>query len=164
MMKYLLATCSLMVLLGVGHSLPALAQNTPAAPTSSKPVISDDDLKKFVVVAKKLETISRDRSNQVTQALAEEQLPIDRFKEIFLAQKDPQSQTNRQISNDEKQKFDRALIKLNQIQKDTQTKMGIAVQEKDGFEVPRFLQILDAIQKNPDLQKKVEQMLKATGK
>ncbi|PZV06576.1 MAG: hypothetical protein DCF22_23490 [Leptolyngbya sp.] len=159
MMKYLLATCSLMVMLGAGHSLPALAQSTPSAPAPSKPAIADDDLKKFVSAAKKLETISRDRNTQVTQAVQKEGLTIDRFKEIFLAQKDPKAQTINQISDDEKQKFERAIVQLSQIQKDTQTKMGSAVQA-EGFEVPRFLQILDAIQKNPDLQKKVEQMLK----
>jgi len=165
-MKYFLATCSLMTLLGMGHSLPALAQSTPSAPApskpapaTSKPAIADADLKKFVSAAKKLETISIDRNTQVTQAVQKEGLTIDRFKEIFLAQKDQKAQTTNKISDDEKQKFDRAIVQLSQIQKETQTKMGSAVQA-EGFEVPRFLQILDAIQKNPDLQKKVEQMLK----
>ncbi|MEX0270345.1 DUF4168 domain-containing protein [Leptolyngbyaceae cyanobacterium UHCC 1019] len=161
MMKYLLATYSLMVMLGgMGHSLPALAQNTPV---SSKPAIADEDLKKFVMAAKKLEAISIEKNRQETQALQKEQLTIDRFKEIFLAQKDPKAQTTQQISNDEKQKFDRAFTLLSQIQDKTRIKMGEAVQG-EGFEIPRFLQILDAIQKNPDLQKKVEQMLKASGK
>lgn len=162
MMKYLLATCSLMAMLGMGH-LPALAQSTPSAPATSKPAIADDDLKKFVTAAKKLEAISIDRNTQVTQVVQKEGFTVNRFKEIFLAQKDPKAQTTNQISNDEKQKFDRAIIKLSEIQKETQTKMGSAVQS-EGFEVPRFLQILDAIQKNPDLQKKVEQMLKPAGK
>jgi len=171
MIKYLLATCSLMAMLGVGN-LPALAQSTTSAPApskhaiapaTSKPAIADDDLKKFVTAAKKLEAISIDRNTQVTQAVQKEGLTIDRFKEIFLAQKDQKAQTTNKISDDEKQKFDRAIVQLNQIQKETQTKMGSAVQA-EGFEVPRFLQILDSIQKNPDLQKKVEQMLKSTGK
>lgn len=162
-MKYLLATCSLMAMLGMGHSLPALAQSTPSAPATSKPAIADDDLKKFVTAAKKLEAISIDRNTQVTQAVQNEGLTVDRFKEIFLAQKEPNAQANSKVSDAEKQKFDRAINQLNQIQKETQTKMGSAVQA-EGFEVPRFLQILDTIQKNPDLQKKVEQMLKPTGK
>ncbi|MBM0744195.1 DUF4168 domain-containing protein [Phormidium sp. CLA17] len=162
MMKYLLATCSLMALLGMGHSLPALAQSTPSAPATPKSAIADNDLQKFVSAAKKLEAISIDRNTQVTQAVQKEGLTVDRFKEIFLAQKDPKATTN-QISNDEKQKFDRAIAQLNTIQKETQTKMGSAVQA-EGFEVPRFLQILDLIQKNPDLQKKVEQMLKSAGR
>jgi hypothetical protein len=163
MMKYLLATCSLMVMLGLGHSLPALAQSTTSAPATSKPAIADDDLKKFVSAAKKLENISRERNTQVNEAVQKEGLTVDRFKEIFLAQKDPKSQPSNQISNTEKQKFERALAQLSQIQKDTQAKMGSAV-ESEGFAVPRFLEILDAIQKNPDLQKKVEQMLKPAGK
>lgn len=169
MMKYLLATCSLMAMLGTGH-MPALSQSTPSAPApskpapaTSKPAIADADLKKFVSAAKKLETISIERNTQVTQAVQKEGLTVDRFKEIFLAQKEPNAQTTNKISDDEKQKFDRAIAQLSQIQKETQTKMGSAVQA-EGFEVPRFLQILDAIQKNPDLQKKVEQMLKPAGR
>lgn len=172
MMKYLLATCSLMAMLGMGHSLSALAQSTTPAPATSKPAIApalsnpaiaDDDLKKFVSAAKKLETISIDRNTQVTQAVQKEGLTVDRFKEIFLAQKEPNAQTTNKTSDEEKQKFDRAIAELNKIQKETQTKMGSAVQA-EGFEVPRFLQILDSIQKNPDLQKKVEQMLRSTGR
>ncbi len=160
MMKYLLATCSLMAMLGMGHSLPALAQSTTSPPATSKPAIADGDLQKFVSAAKKLEAISIERNTQVTQAVQKEGLTVDRFKEIFLAQKEPNAQTTNKISDEEKQRFDRAIAQLNQIQKETQTKMGTAVQA-EGFEVPRFLQILDSIQKNPDLQKKVEQMLRS---
>jgi nanoRNase/pAp phosphatase (c-di-AMP/oligoRNAs hydrolase) len=164
MMKYLLATGSLMMMLGMGHSLPAFAQSAaPSAPAPSSAAIVEDDLKKFVSAAKKLETISRERNTQVTQAVQKEGLTVDRFKEIFLAQKDPNSSTASKISSDEKQKFERVLAMLSEIQKDTQTKMGSAV-KAEGLEVPRFLQILDTIQKNPDLQKKVEQMLRPAGR
>lgn len=160
MIKNILAISSLVVVLGIG-SLPAQAQNpTPAPSTSgtSQQPVSDEELQKFVGVARKLDAISKERSALVVQAIEKEGMKIDRFREIYVSKQDPKAKPT-QVSNDEQQKYDRALAQLVQIQKDTQAKMGSAVQS-EGLEVPRFIQILEAVQKNPPLQKKVEQMMK----
>jgi hypothetical protein len=163
MIKNILAISSLVVVLGIG-SLPALAQNTAPAPstsgTSQQPV-SDEELQKFVGVAKKLDSISKERNTLVVQAIEKEGMNINRFREIYVSKQDPKAKPT-QISSEEQQKYDRALAQLVQIQKDTQAKMGTAVQS-EGLEVPRFIQILEAVQKTPTLQKKVEQMMKPAG-
>ncbi len=162
MVKHILASCSLVVLLGVG-SLPALAQQKPApssAPTAQQSV-GDEDLKKFVSAAKKLEVISQERNTAIAQTVQREGLSLERFREIYLSKQNPKATPKKEVSPDEQQKYDRAINQLVQIQKDTQTKMGSAVQS-EGLDVPRFLQILEAVQKTPDLQKKVEQLLKST--
>ncbi len=164
MMKHILAGCSLVFLLGMG-SMPALAQtiaqSSPPSSSTQSPV-GDEDLKKFVGAAKKLEVISKERNTLVAQAVQKEGLSMDRFREIYMA-KQSNGKPATQVSGDEQQKYDRAVSQLVQIQKETQTKMGTAVQS-EGLEVPRFLQILEAIQKNPDLQKKIEQILKSSSK
>ena len=160
MVKHLLASCSLLLLLGVG-GLPALAQSTaPSAPAKvAQKTIGEEDLKKFVGVAKKLEMISQERNSQVVQAVEKEGLKMERFREIFTSKQNPKAKPKQEVSKEEEQKYDRVLAQLVQIQKDTQSKMGTAVQS-EGLEVPRFLEILETIQKSPDLQKKVDQMLK----
>jgi len=160
MIKHILASCSLAILFGVG-SLPALAQQKPAPPAAAtQQSVSEDDLKKFVSVAKKLEVISQDRNTQIAKVVKDEGMSLERFREIYLSKRDPKVQPKTAISQDEQQKYDRAINQLVEIQKDTQSKMGSAVQS-EGLQVPRFLEILQAIQKTPDLQKKVEQMLKS---
>lgn len=172
MIKNILAISSLAFVLGVG-SLPVQAQNSAPAPstpgTSQKPAtpgasqasVSDEELQKFVGVAKKLDSISKERNTLVVQAIEKEGMKVDRFREIYVSKQDPQAKPA-QISNEEQQKYDRALAQLVQIQKDTQAKMGNAVQS-EGLEVPRFIQILEAVQKTPTLQKKIEQMMKPAG-
>jgi hypothetical protein len=160
MIKNILAIGSLVLVLGIG-SLPAQAQKPAPAPstsgTSQQPV-SDEELQKFVGVAKKLDSISKERNTLVVQAIEKEGMNVTRFREIYVSKQDPKAKPT-QVSGDEQQKYDRALAQLVQIQKDTQAKMGSAVQS-EGLEVPRFIQILEAVQKTPDLQKKVEQMMK----
>ncbi len=161
MIKHILAMSSLMVVLGIG-SLPAQAQKpTPAPPTSgaTQQSVSDEEPQKFVGVAKKLDSISKERSALVVQAIEKEGMKVDRFREIYVSKQDPKAKPA-QVSNDEQQKYDRALAQLVQIQKDTQAKMGSAVQS-EGLEVPRFIQILEAVQKTPTLQQKIEQMMKS---
>jgi hypothetical protein len=163
MLKHTLAACALVALLGAG-SLPALAQK-PDSPASTPATqsVSEEDLKKFVGAAKKLEVISKDRNTQVAQTIQKEGLSMERFREIYLGKQNPKAKPKNEVTQDEQQKYDRAIAQLVSIQKDTQTKMGTAVQS-EGLEVPRFLQILETIQKTPDLQKKVEQMLKGSAK
>ncbi len=170
MIKNILAISSLVFVLGIGN-LPAQAQNSTPAPspsgtaqppsgTAQQPV-SDEELQKFVGVARKLDSISKERNTLVVQAIEKEGMNINRFREIYVSKQDPKAKPT-QVSNDEQQKYDRALAQLVQIQKDTQAKMGSAVQS-EGLEVPRFIQILETVQKTPTLQKKVEQMMKPGG-
>lgn len=163
MIKNILAISSLVFVLGIG-SLPAQAQTSapaPSAPGTAQQPVSDAELQKFVGVARKLDSISKERNTLVVQAIEKEGMNVNRFREIYVSKQDPKAKPA-QVSNDEQQKYDRALAQLVQIQKDTQSKMGSAVQS-EGLEVPRFIQILEAVQKTPDLQKKVEQMMKPTG-
>lgn len=157
MVKLLLAGCSLTVLLGLS-SVPALAQQKPAP--AAQQTVSEDDLRKFANAAKKLEVITKERDTTISKAVQGEGLSLERFREIYLSKRDSKVQPKSAVTQDEQQKYDRALGQLAQIQKDTQTKMGSAVQA-EGLDVPRFLQILETIQKTPDLQKKVEQLLKS---
>ncbi len=160
MMKYILASCSLVALLGIG-GLPALAQKAapPTAATTQSPV-TEDELKKFISAAKKLEVISQERNAQIATVVKDGGLSMDRFREIYLSKQNSKVKPKTDVSQEEQQKFDRTVAQLVQLQKETQSKMGAAVQT-EGLELPRFLQILETIQKTPDLQKKVEQMLKA---
>lgn len=161
MVKHILATCSLAVLLGIG-SLPALAQQKPNPPASTtQSSVSEDDLKKFVGAAKKLEVISQERNTQIAKLVKDGGLSLDRFREIYLSKQNSKVKPKNEVTQDEQQKYDRTVEQLVQLQKDTQSKMGTAVQS-EGLEVPRFLQILETVQKTPDLQKKVEQMLKSS--
>jgi uncharacterized membrane protein YdfJ with MMPL/SSD domain len=160
MVKHILAICSLAVALGMG-SLPALAQTpTPTAPATQS-TVSEDDLKKFVGAAKKLEVISQERNTQIAKLVKEGGLSLDRFREIYLSKQNSKVKPKTEVTPDEQKRYDRTVEQLVQLQKETQSKMGTAVQS-EGLEVPRFLQILETVQKTPDLQKKVEQMLKST--
>ena len=159
MLKQILAGCSLVAVLGMG-ALPALAQRSePLVAQATPNAIADAELQKFANVAKKLKDISTNRNTLITQAVEKAGLTLPRFKEIYTAKQDPKVKPSAAISNDEQQKFDRVLAELVEIQKQTRSQMGQAV-ESEGLKVPRFLEILETVQKTPDLRSKVDQLMK----
>lgn len=159
MIKHILASSSLMVFLGLG-GLPVLAQQKPAPAPAAQQSVGEADLKKFVSAAKKLEVISQERNTMISQAVQKEGLSLERFREIYVSKQNPEVKLSKAVTQDEQQKYDRTLAQLLEVQKTTQESMGKAV-ESEGLDVPRFLSILKTIQQTPDLQKKVDQMLKA---
>jgi uncharacterized protein (UPF0335 family) len=164
MIKPILASCSLVLILGVGSMSAALAQKpspAPAAPT--QPGISDEELKKFISIFKKLESISQESNSLVVQAVEKGGFNLNRFREIYMAKQNPSAKPATPISADEEKKYDLTITQLAQIQKEIQSKMTNAVQT-EGLEVKRFRQILETVQKDPAMKKKVEQMLKSSSK
>lgn len=159
MIKHILASSSLMVILGLG-CLPVLAQQKPTPAPTAQQSVGEADLKKFVSAAKKLEAISQERNTMISQAVQKEGLSLERFREIYLSKQNPEVKLSKAVTQDEQQKYDRTLTQLVEVQKTTQENMGKAV-ASEGLDVTRFLAILKTIQQTPDLQKKVDQMLKA---
>lgn len=159
MLKQILASCSLVAVLGMG-ALPVLAQRSaPLIAQATSKAIADEELQKFVTIAKKLSEISNKRSELIGEAITQEKLTVERFREIYTVKKDPKVKPKTAISSEEQQKFDRVLAKLVDIQKQTQTDMGKAV-AAENLEMPRFLEILEAVQKTPELRSKVEKLMK----
>ncbi len=170
MNKLFLVGGSLLLLLGFG-SVPALAQTSappatppaPSAPPANAPAtpVSDDELKKFVSAARKLDVVLQEQSGQIASLVQAGGLKMERFREIYLSKQNSKVKPKTAITPEEQKKFDQAVVKIMELQKKTQTKMGNIV-EGEGLKMPRFLQIVNSIQNTPDLQKKVEQLLKSS--
>lgn len=154
------SSASLLILLSV--STPALAQPSTsiaqAQVKQSSPNVSPQELEQFAQAIQQMREIQIESRDQVSEAIEEEGLSKDRFREILQAQRNPEVETN--ASQAEMQQFESASQKLAEIQRDTQSQMKEAV-ESQGLEVPRFQQILSAVREEPNLQQQVQQMIQS---
>ncbi len=160
MVKRVLVACCTAVLVGAAH-FPAQAQTPGPAPapqaTPTTPV-SKEEVQKFASAIKQILVINRASETEAAQALKGEGLTEQRFDEIYKSQRDPKVVPTVQIQPKERQGYDRVVTKLMQIQKDSDTKMEKAVQAQ-GLDVPRFNQIFEAAQKNPQLRQEIQKFV-----
>lgn len=156
------SSASLLILLSL--PTPALAiptdQSSIYAQTQLKQnaqtEITSEELAKFAQAIQEMRAIQLESRDKVAQAIQEEGLSKDRFREILQAQRNPEVEND--ASATEMEKFESASQKLAQIQRNTQSNMKAAV-ESQGLAVPRFQQILSSVREQPALQQQVQQMI-----
>lgn len=167
MLKQLLTGSSALVLLLAGSlsvqaeapqpgSQPPQVQEAPQQGVSLP--VSSQELQKFARSLKKLQVIEREAGKEMTRAVQGEGLSEKRFIELYQTRQNSQAQPSREITTQERQKFERALARVGEIEKKTQFKMQQAVQS-EGLEAERFAQILAAVQRDPALQQQMQRLM-----
>lgn len=163
MLKQFLIGILVCILLLVGNSSAQAdtLEVTPQTQTQEIPQIqvSSEELQKFANAIKQLQVTYQKFQNLMVQAVEDEGLSQERFTEIYLAQQEPEKPQT-EITETEKQEFAKAFGKVEQIQQENQLQMKQIV-EKEGLEVQHFNQIFVATLQDPELQKKVRQMLQS---
>ncbi|MGK7876691.1 MAG: DUF4168 domain-containing protein [Xenococcaceae cyanobacterium] len=153
---------AVLALLLVG-SLPAqtLAQElVPQPPTiqASRVEISPEELQQFVSAVKQMQAIQQASEEEMVQAVQNEGFSLQRFNEILKWKRNPEDRPPTEVTQEETQSFEKAIIQIGEIQQQTESKMKQAL-ESEGLELPRFNQILEAVQEDQDLQLQVQQMI-----
>ena len=165
MLKHVFTGASVLALI-LACNLPAQAQSqAPAAkpPGQSTPQaqVSPQELQKFANAIKQLVAIEQDANQQMLQAIKQEGLSPDRFDEIYKGQQTSPAQPTTSVSQDEKQKFARAMTKVTGIEQQVQPRMQKAVQDQ-GLELARFDQIMAAVQQSPELKQQVQKLIQSS--
>lgn len=161
-LKQLLINSSILIgLFACSLSTQAQAQQTTSqAPALAQAQVSTADLQKFAIAIQKLQVIQRNSQVEIARVIQREGLSVKRFKQIYQTQRDLQARKTLVVAQQERQRFELAIAKISQIQNKTQSVMLKAIQDS-GLQVQRFNQIFAAIQKNPTLQQRVQQMLRS---
>ena len=161
MLKQFLTGILVCIFLLVG-SVSTLAEPlealSPPQTQAAKVQVNPEELQKFTDTIKELLVTYPKFQTAMVQAVEEEGLSKERFTEIYLAQQNPEVQPSTEITEKEKQDFEKAFGKVEQIQLDNQSQMKQIVEQK-GLEVQRFNQIFAATLQDPELQQQVRQMI-----
>ena len=137
---------------------PAPVQSAPSQPAPAQSVISKTDLDKFAGAIKQMLTINQTSELQIAQVIKTEGLAEQRFREIYIAERDPKAKPAQAITAPEKQSYDRAVAQIVKIQQADEAQMEKVITGQ-GLELKRFNEIFEVVQKNSDLQKEVRKRL-----
>lgn len=118
--------------------------------------VSDADLDKFTKAYQEIQLENRGAQQQIVAAIQEEGIEVKRFSEIKNAAMDPNS--NVEVSEEEKAKYDRANEKLEKMQTFFKQKMDKII-VSHGLTTEKFDQIFLAVQNNKELQQKVQSLM-----
>lgn len=168
-MKYNRVTFFTVVAVGVSCTTafftnlqPGYSQKTPSqAPINSQTEqkVNRQELQQFVQAYKAVQQIQKSSEKQMVEAVKTEGLSPARFIEISKSEKNPATDSSAtDISNREKQGFENAKAKIIVIKQKTESDLTQAINAQ-GLELPRFNEILTALQQDSQLREQFQQMI-----
>ena len=118
--------------------------------------VTDAQLKKFADAYMSVQKSNQAIQQEMVSAIENEGLSPERFNEIYEANMDPEKDAKATDEEMEQQKA--AMTKIQEIQQSSQEKMENKLKEK-GLTLKQFQDIGAQIQKNPELQQKLQAMM-----
>jgi hypothetical protein len=146
---------------------PAAAQQQqqapPEMPAPQAPDIEvgEQELSQFATALKQMQAVQRESRQEMDAIIQDEGLSEQRFTEILQSQRDEEAAEDSDIqaaTEQEMQQFEQAKDRMIDVQRDTQSQMQQIV-ESEGLELQRFNRILAAVQQDPELQQRLQQLM-----
>lgn len=132
----------------------AFAQVPQQMPQQQPTEVSDNEMEKFATAFREVQVIDKKVQQDMTTAVQEEGVDIERFNEYVAAQQTPGQEM--EASEEEMEQFSEAYQQIEGIQMEAQKEMEKAIRESD-LTVPRYQEIAMAIQGNQELMQKLQQ-------
>lgn len=155
--KYVLPAIVLSFLLSFGLMAQQSPSPTPPQTDEVQTDFEDDELKQFANAAGKVVVIQQETEQKMIQAIEKENLDINKFNEILMAQQNQQTD-QLEATPEDLQKFDKAAAEVMQIQTEVQEEMVEAIKE-EGLEPQKYEQILLAYQSDANVKAKVDALI-----
>lgn len=127
---------------------PAFSQTTQK--------ITDKEVQQFATAFQQIQMLNQQAQQQMIQAIQNEDMEVARFTAIQQAEQDPEQEAN--ATDEEMQKFQKAMQQVMVVQKDAQQEMEGQI-TKAGLTPQRYQQIAMQIQGNEELQQRIQQEL-----
>lgn len=136
-------------------SISGIFAQLPQQPTQPAEV-SDAELVQFASAFNKIQSIDQQLQQKMLAAVQNEGIDVQKFNEILNAQQDPNQEVD--ATEEELKKFASAHKAVEQIQNQAQQDMQKVITDNK-LTVPRYQDIMMAIQSDPDLQQKLQKLI-----
>lgn len=118
--------------------------------------VSGEELKQFASAFQEVQSINQVAQKKMAKTVQEEGLGVQRFNEIQKAQQNPKKDA--QLTEEEQKQYKSATMEIQKIQSKSQKKMQAKIVE-EGLSVNRYQEIAMALQKDPELQKRIQKYI-----
>lgn len=157
-MKRITLASLAMALLFVFNAMTVQAQFPPPEPQQEISEVTDAELQLFVDASIKAQQIQTESQMEMIAIVQEEGLEVDTYNQILQGLQNGQSPEQMEVSSTDVEKFHTASELIGEVEQDMETKLISAI-EDEGLELERFQQIFMAIQSDPGLQQKMQQLI-----
>mgnify|MGYP006289931887 CR=1 FL=1 len=121
--------------------------------------VSDNELEQFVNLQEDLMAIRNNARKKMTEAIQDNGIDIQTFNKISKQMQNAESMKDVDASKSEVQKFQKASKSVMKVQQSIQKEQQKAIDDQD-LSVDRFRKIQQAAMQDPELQKRVQNMMR----
>ena len=118
--------------------------------------VSDADLEKFAQAYQSVQQSNQQIQQKMVAAIEDEGISADRFNAIYEAKMNPEKEVD--ATDDEMEKQEAAMAKLEAMQQSSQKEMEDKIKEK-GLTMQQFQDLGAKIQNSPELQQKMQAIM-----
>jgi hemolysin activation/secretion protein len=135
-----------------------LAQTAMPQQQTVKPEdITDQELKQFAATAQQMQKAQMKGNQKVKKKVEEKGMKFPRFRKIMMSKQNPKMAGKVEVTDREQKMIKELQPELMQIQKESRQEMMTVIQNSD-LGMQRFQQIAQAVQQNPKLMKRVQNL------
>lgn len=120
--------------------------------------VSDDELEQFVEISTELQGIQMESQQDMVAIVENEDLSLDVYNQIAESRHMGQSDEDLDVSAEEMEKYERASEGIAQVEIEVEAEMEEKIEEH-GMSMDRFREINIAMQQDPEMQQRVQQMM-----
>ncbi len=139
-------------------AIPAHAQFEMPQEAPPQIEVSDEELELFIDASMNAQTVQMQSQQEMIAIVDEEGIEVNTYNEIMQAQQMGQSPEDIGVSESDLEKFERASEKIQEVEVRMERDLAQAV-EDEGMEMERFQEINMAIQQDPELQQRAQQLI-----
>lgn len=139
-------------------SMPAQAQFEMPQEAPPQIEVSDEELELFIDASMNAQTVQMQSQQEMIAIVDEEGIEVNTYNEIMQAQQMGQPIEDLGVTESDLEKFERAQEQIQEVEVRMERDLTEAVEE-EGMDMERFQEINMAIQQDPELQQRAQQMI-----
>ncbi|MDT0645248.1 DUF4168 domain-containing protein [Zunongwangia sp. F260] len=148
---------SLLVFIALIGSMNAIAQTQPMPQQQKVEVdVDNEELAKFAEAYQGLRMVNQEAQQKMVKVVESEGFEIQRFNEMYQTSMNPNEELD--ASADEMEKYKAIVQKIEGMQGEFQERMEEVITEQ-GFTMERYEKLAMALQTNPEMQQRMQEML-----
>jgi len=123
--------------------------------------VSDDELETFVEISTVAQQVQMDAQSDMVAVVESEDLSVETYNMIAESRYMEQSDDQLDVTQEELDKFESASEQIAEMERELDQSVAQAV-EQEGMSMDRFMEINVALQQDPALQQRIQQMMMET--
>ncbi|MEX0966057.1 MAG: DUF4168 domain-containing protein [Bacteroidia bacterium] len=124
------------------------------AQTETQKEVSEKEIEQFAAAFQEVQSVNQEAQQKMVGAVEEQGFDVQRYNEIQQAQQNPEAEI--ELTPEENKNYEAVVQELGTIQTEAQKKMEEKIEEH-GLSIERYQEIASQMQRDPELQKKLQE-------